>query len=66
MQQKNEILKQYDLTRGSAQKFFASRPDRYTVLRPNNQKIIILGMSHVYNFEVLVCKFYHARTNQNF
>ena len=37
MQQKKEILKQYDLTRGLAQKFYASRPERWTVLRPNNQ-----------------------------
>ena len=51
MQQKNEILKEYDITCGSAQKFYASRPERYTVLRPNNQKMI-LGMPHIYDFEV--------------
>ena len=50
MQQKNEILKQYDLTHGSAQTFYASRLERYTVLRPNNQKIMILGMPHIYKF----------------
>ena len=66
VQQKNEILKQYDLTRGSAQKFYASRTERYTVLRPNNQKIMISGTSHIHNFEVLVCKFYHQCANQNF
>ena len=38
VQQKSEVLKQYDLTRGSTQKFYASRPERYTVLKPNNQK----------------------------
>ena len=66
VQQKNEILKQYDLTRGSAQKFYASRTETYTVLRPNNQKIMISGTSHIHNFEVLVCKFYHQCANQNF
>ena len=38
LQQKNEILKQYDLTFGLTQKFYALRPERYTFLRPNNQK----------------------------
>ena len=67
VQQKNEILiLQFDLNRDSAQKFYASRRERYTVLRPNNQKIMILGTLHIYNFEVLVGKFYHERTNQNF
>ena len=63
VQQKNEILKQYNLTRGVTQTFYASRPERYTVLGPNNQKIMILGTLHIYNFEVLVGKFYHERTN---
>ena len=66
VQQKNKILKQYDLTQGSNWKCYASRPERYTVLRPYNQKIMILGMPHIYNFEVLVGKFYHERANQNF
>ena len=66
MQQKNKILKQYDLTHGSAQQFYASRPERYTVLPPNNQKIMILGMPHIYNFEVLVGKFYQEHASQNF
>ena len=38
VQQKNKTLKQYDLTRGSAQECYASKPEIYTVLRPNNQK----------------------------
>ena len=66
MQQKNEILKEYDITCGSAQKFYASRPERYTVLRPNNQKIMILGTPHIYNFEVLVGKIYHECANQKY
>ena len=66
LQQKNEILKQYDLTCGLTQKFYALRPERYTFLRPNNQKIMILDMPHIYNFEVLVNKFYHEHANQNF
>ena len=63
MQQKNGILKQYDVTRSSAQKYCASRPERYTVLRPNNQKLIILGTPHIYNFEG---KLYHEPANQFF
>ena len=65
-QKKNKFLKQYDLTRGSAQKVYASRPERYTVLRPNNQKIMILGTPHIYNFEVLVGKFYHECAIQKY
>ena len=38
LQQKNEILKQYDLTCGLTQNFYALRPERYAFLRPNNQK----------------------------
>ena len=51
VQQKNEILKQQDFTRDSVQKFYASRPERYTVLRLNNQTIMILGTPHIYNIK---------------